>query len=251
VPNCIAEPERPTLGMVVLLPVVEGSLRGEEEHLVARGALEHDRLRGCRAENLVAIDLDVKRDAVARRRVDRCPTSHHLRYSERVETDVVLLDIRMPKVDGLGVFHALSAKATAPPCIVLTTFDDDDLVLRAIANGARSFLLKDVSLEQLTSAIRTVADGGSVINPAVTERVLRGIERLGAGFDSLPVPEPLTTREIEIVGMLAAGYSNREIAKACFVAKGTVKNHISNILSKLGVRDRTRAVLRALHLGLI
>jgi ATP/maltotriose-dependent transcriptional regulator MalT len=85
----------------------------------------------------------------------------------------------------------------------------------------------------------------------VTERVLRGIERLGAGFDSLPSPEPLTKRELEIVGMMAAGYSNREIAKACFVAEGTIKNHISNILSKLGVRDRTRAVLRALHLGLI
>lgn len=170
---------------------------------------------------------------------------------ERVELDVVLLDIRMPKMDGLGVLKSLSSKTTSPPCIVLTTFDDDELVLRAIAGGARGFLLKDVSLEQLTSAIRTVADGGSVINPAVTERVLRGIERLGAGFDSLPVPEPLTKREIEIVGMMAAGYSNREIAKACFVAEGTVKNHISNILSKLGVRDRTRAVLRALHLGLI
>lgn len=170
---------------------------------------------------------------------------------ERVEIDVVLLDIRMPKLDGLGVLQALSTKTTSPPCIVLTTFDDDELVLRAIANGARGFLLKDVSLEQLTSAIHTVADGGSVINPAVTERVLRGIERLGAGFESLPVPDPLSKREIEIVGMMAAGYSNREIAKACFVAEGTVKNHISNILSKLGVRDRTRAVLRALHLGLI
>jgi DNA-binding NarL/FixJ family response regulator len=170
---------------------------------------------------------------------------------ERLETDVVLLDIRMPKLDGLGVLQALAAKTTSPPCIVLTTFDDDELVLRAIAHGARGFLLKDVSLEQLTSAMRTVADGGSVINPAVTARVLRGIERFGAGFDALPVPEPLTKREVEIVGMMAAGYSNREIAKACFVAEGTVKNHISNILSKLGVRDRTRAVLRALHLGLV
>jgi DNA-binding NarL/FixJ family response regulator len=170
---------------------------------------------------------------------------------ERVETDVVLLDVRMPKVDGLGVLQALQAKSSAPPCIVLTTFDDDELVLRGIAAGARGFLLKDVSLEQLSAAIRTVADGGSVINPAVTERVLRGIERFGAGFDALPVPEALTKREVEIVGMMAAGYSNREIAKACFVAEGTVKNHISNILSKLGVRDRTRAVLRALHLGMI
>ncbi len=170
---------------------------------------------------------------------------------ERAKPDVVLLDIRMPRVDGLGVLQALQPQSSASPCIVLTTFDDDELVLRAIAAGARGFLLKDVSLEQLTSAIRAVADGGSVINPAVTERVLRGIERFGAGFDALPTPEALTKREVEIVGMMAAGYSNREIAKACFVAEGTVKNHISNILSKLGVRDRTRAVLRALHLGLI
>jgi len=165
--------------------------------------------------------------------------------------DVVLLDARMPKLDGIGVLDALSKDASSPPCIVLTTFDDDDVLLRAIARGARGYLLKDVSLDQLTTAIRTVADGGSVINPAVTERVLRGIERLGAGFEALPVPEELTKREIEMLRMMANGMSNREIAKACFVAEGTVKNHISNILAKLGVRDRTRAVLRALHLGLI
>jgi len=157
----------------------------------------------------------------------------------------------MPKLDGIGVLDALSKDAASPPCIVLTTFDDDDVLLRAIARGARGYLLKDVSLDQLTTAIRTVADGGSVINPAVTERVLRGIERLGAGFEALPIPEELTKREIEMLRMMANGMSNREIAKACFVAEGTVKNHISNILAKLGVRDRTRAVLRALHLGLI
>jgi DNA-binding NarL/FixJ family response regulator len=170
---------------------------------------------------------------------------------EQLAPDVALLDIQMPKLDGLGVLDALSKNPSSPPCLVLTTFDDDELVLRAVARGARGFLLKDVSLEQLTAAIRTVADGGSVINPAVTERVLRGIERLGAGFESLPVPDALTKREVEILRMMAAGYSNREIGKACFVAEGTVKNHISSILSKLGVRDRTRAVLRALHLGLI
>jgi DNA-binding NarL/FixJ family response regulator len=170
---------------------------------------------------------------------------------ERIEIDVVLLDLRMPKLDGLGVLDALSKRASAPPCLVLTTFDDDELVLGGVARGARGYLLKDVTLDQLTAAIRTVADGGSMINPAVTERVLRGIERFGAGFEALPVPDALTKREVEILRMMANGYSNREIGKACFVAEGTVKNHISNILSKLGVRDRTRAVLRALHLGLI
>ena len=165
--------------------------------------------------------------------------------------DVVLLDIRMPGLDGVGVLDALAGQPSAPPCLVLTTFDDDELILRCVARGARGYLLKDVTLEQLTAAIRTVADGGSIINPVVTERVLKGIERLGTGFESLPTPEPLTKREAEMLRMMAAGYSNKEIGKACFVAEGTVKNHISSILSKLGVRDRTRAVLRALHLGLI
>jgi DNA-binding NarL/FixJ family response regulator len=157
----------------------------------------------------------------------------------------------MPKLDGISVLDALAKRPQPPPCLVLTTFDDDELVLRAIAHGARGYLLKDVTLDQLTAAIRALADGGSVINPTVTERVLRGIERFGAGFDALPTPEPLTKREVEILRMMANGYSNREIGKACFVAEGTVKNHISNILSKLGVRDRTRAVLRGLHLGLM
>ena len=165
--------------------------------------------------------------------------------------DVVLLDVRMPKLDGLGVLDALQTQHDAPPCLILTTFDDDELVLRGIARGARGYLLKDVSLDQLTGAIRTLADGGSVINPAVTERVMRGIERLGAGFESLPEPTALSRREVEILRMMAAGYNNREIAQGCFVAEGTVKNHISSILQKLGVRDRTRAVLRALHLGFI
>jgi DNA-binding NarL/FixJ family response regulator len=170
---------------------------------------------------------------------------------EHLQVDVVLLDVRMPKLDGLGVLDRLGGRASAPPCIVLTTFDDDELVLGGIARGARGYLLKDVSLEQLTAAIRTVSDGGSVINPAVTARVLQSIHRLGADFEALPVPEPFTKRETEILQMMANGYSNREIAKAMFVAEGTVKNHISSILSKLGVRDRTRAVLRALHLGLL
>ena len=89
------------------------------------------------------------------------------------------------------------------------------------------------------------------INPAVTERVLRGIERLGAGFETLAAVGDLTKREVEVLRMMALGYNNREIAKGCFVSEGTVKNHVSTILGKLGVRDRTRAVLRALHEGLI
>ena len=139
----------------------------------------------------------------------------------------------------------------AAPAILLTTFDDDEVLLEGMKAGARGYLLKDVSLEQLTGAIRTVAEGGTVIRPAITERVLRGLEHVRRDFDALSPPDPLTKREVEILRLMAGGYSNREIADALGTAEGTVKNHASSILSKLGVRDRTRAVLKALELGYI
>jgi DNA-binding NarL/FixJ family response regulator len=163
--------------------------------------------------------------------------------------DVVLLDVRMPRKGGLEVLHELQAANALPPTILLTTFDDDEALLEAVKTGARGYLLKDVSLEQLTGAIRAVAAGGTVIRPAITERVLRGLEHVSRDFDSLSPPDPLTKREVEVLRLMAGGYSNREIAAALGTAEGTVKNHASSILSKLGVRDRTRAVLRALELG--
>jgi len=170
----------------------------------------------------------------------------------REKPDVVLLDVRMPKKNGIEVLHELHAGGgTPPPVILLTTFDDDDVLLEGVKAGARGYLLKDVSLEQLTDAIRTVAQGGTVIRPAVTERVLRGLEHVRRDFDSLSPPDPLTKREVEILRLMAGGYSNREIAEALGTAEGTVKNHASSILSKLGVRDRTRAVLKALERGYI
>ena len=165
--------------------------------------------------------------------------------------DVVLLDMRMPRLDGLGVLTQLGKQHTLPPTIILTTFDDDDTVLDGIRAGAKGFLLKDVSLDRLTSAIRTVAGGGTMIQPAVTARILKGLEGVTCDFPSLDPPDPLTERETEILQLMAGGYSNREIAGALSLAEGTVKNHISSILSKLGVRDRTRSVLKALQLGLI
>ena len=169
----------------------------------------------------------------------------------RERPDVVLLDVRMPGTDGLGVLRELHGRTTAPPVILLTTFDDDEVLLEAMKAGAKGYLLKDVSLEQLTGAIRTVAAGGTVIRPAITERVLRGLEHMRRDFDALSPPDPLTKREVEILRLMAGGYSNREIADALGTAEGTVKNHASSILSKLGVRDRTRAVLKALELGYI
>ncbi len=169
----------------------------------------------------------------------------------RERPDVILLDVRMPKQGGIDVLRELQAQGNAPPAILLTTFDDDQVLLEGMKAGARGYLLKDVSLEQLTGAIRTVAGGGTVIRPAITERVLRGLEHVRRDFDALSPPDPLTKREVEILRLMAGGYSNREIADALGTAEGTVKNHASSILSKLGVRDRTRAVLKALELGYI
>ena len=112
----------------------------------------------------------------------------------RERPDVVLLDVRMPKKGGLDVLRELKAGGTLPPTILLTTFDDDEALLEAVKAGARGYLLKDVTLERLTGAIRTVAGGGTVIRPAVTERVLRGLEQLPRDFDALPEPDPLTPR---------------------------------------------------------
>ncbi len=165
--------------------------------------------------------------------------------------DVVLLDLRMPKLDGLGVLERLGDEGRLPPTLILTTFDDDSSLLEGIRAGAKGFLLKDVSLDQLAGAIRALAAGGTMIQPAVTDRVLKGLGGMHSEFESLDPPDPLTERETEVLRLMAGGYSNREIARAFELAEGTVKNHISNILSKLGVRDRTRAVLRAVELGFI
>ncbi|WP_320827552.1 response regulator transcription factor [Reinekea sp.] len=169
--------------------------------------------------------------------------------------DVVLMDIRMPKLDGVSPLKQMKDTGIDIPVIILTTFDDHDLVLNAIRAGARGFLLKDVSLEFLVEAIDSVYRGETMIQPAVTERVIKGFTELqkdgGSRVEKDPVQDPLTQREIEILRLMAGGYSNKEISRAIFKSEGTIKNHVSNILAKLGVRDRTRAVLKALELGVI
>jgi len=157
--------------------------------------------------------------------------------------DVLLLDMRMPKADGLAVIRALGADLV--PTLVLTTFDDEQAALELMAAGARGFLLKDVTLERLVEAIRVIAGGGTVLRPGLSDRVANQLRAPSADG-----PE-ITAREREVLRLLAAGYSNREIGRALFVAEGTIKNHVSNILTKLGVRDRTRAVLKALELGYV
>jgi DNA-binding NarL/FixJ family response regulator len=172
-----------------------------------------------------------------------------LQQVRSVPVDVLLLDIRMPVKDGVAVLRALSADNALPPTIILTTFDDSDVVLDGIRAGARGFLLKDVSYPQLLAAIRAVAEGATVFQPAVTERLLRAGNALRLPAE--PPREALTAREAEVVRLMAGGYSNREIAQALGTAEGTIKNHVSSILAKLGVRDRTRAVLKALETGLL
>ncbi len=168
-----------------------------------------------------------------------------------IQPDVVLLDMRMPGMSGLDVLHELSKTHQLPPTIILTTFDDEELILAGVKAGAKGYLLKDVPLEELVEGIKQVAAGKTIVRPQITEKILDSVEGLKNEFMSLERPDPLTNRETEILRLMAGGYSNKEIANSIFVAEGTVKNHVSNILSKLGVRDRTRAVLKALELGLI
>lgn len=164
------------------------------------------------------------------------------------EVDVLLLDVRMPKKSGVDVLRELSTIDALPPTLVLTTFDDTAVVLDAIRSGARGFLLKDISYQQLMNAIRAIAAGGTVFQPAITQRLLRATPAIAAG--AMPV-EALTARELEVVRLMAGGYSNKEIAHALGTAEGTIKNQVSSILAKFGVRDRTRAVLKALEAGLL
>ena len=175
-----------------------------------------------------------------------------LRLISEVRPDVVLLDVRMPKLDGLGVLRALQENPEAPPCLVLTTFDDRALTLEAIREGAKGFLRKDVSLAQLVGAIETLAAGGTFLQPALTESLMKGMDSRPPLSGPAPaLMESLTPRETEVLRLMAAAYTNREIADALGTAEGTVKIHVSNILGKLGARDRTQAVLRSLEMRLL
>lgn len=168
------------------------------------------------------------------------------------DPDVVLLDLRMPGHDGIWTLRQLREREVDVPVLVLTTFDDDALVLEALHAGARGYLLKDVTLERLTRAVDVLADGGTLIAPTITERLLRTIRSTPPPLETPDAPlESLTDRELEVLRLMAEGYGNREIAEALFLAEGTVKNRVSAILLKLGARDRTKAVLRALHEGIL
>ncbi|MGA9582865.1 MAG: response regulator transcription factor [Allosphingosinicella sp.] len=166
-----------------------------------------------------------------------------------LKPDVLLLDIRMPRMSGIAVLEALSQADALPPTLVLTTFDDGDAAIAAIKAGAKGLMLKDVSLEDLARAIRALAEGGTAFQPAMTESLMAAIRRGPPAPSDNYAAEALTGREREVLHLICAGYSNKEIADLLALAEGTVKNHVSNLLLKLDARDRTRAALKALQQG--
>lgn len=161
--------------------------------------------------------------------------------------DVILSDIRMPGLDGFGLVKTLRARGDATPVVLLTTFDEDGLPLAAAEAGAQGFLLKDASPEDLVEAITRVAAGETLLAPVPTDPV-----RARYAYRDQSAPsDTFNEREVAILRLLAGGYSNKEIARAVFLSEGTVKNYVSEILDKLGTRDRTRAVLKAITLRII
>lgn len=178
-----------------------------------------------------------------------------LRWLEANHCDVVLMDVRMPELDGVEATADVVARADGPKVIILTTFDLDEYVFAAIRNGASGFLLKDTPADDLVDAIRVVAAGDALLAPSITRTL---IEQFQAGaatgvVESAPPPglADLTEREVEVLIELAKGRSNVEIGEALFVSEATVKTHVGRVLSKLGVRDRVQAVVLAYESGLV
>jgi DNA-binding NarL/FixJ family response regulator len=172
---------------------------------------------------------------------------------ERLRPTVVLMDVRMPGIDGVEATRRLRAQWPDAKVIILTTFDDDEYLFEGLRAGALGYLLKDVSGAELAEAIRKVAAGGALVEPSVARKVLAEFARLAPPTRAVDagLAESLSTREREILALLAQGLSNREIAVRVSLAEGTIKNHITTILQKLGVQDRTQAALRARDLGLL
>jgi RNA polymerase sigma factor (sigma-70 family) len=181
-----------------------------------------------------------------------------LQLVEALHPDVVLMDVRMPDMDGVTATQAISARFPDTGVIILTTFEDDEFVFGGLEAGARGYLLKDISSDEMAQAIRKVAAGEALIQPSITRKVLAEFSRLATAAEKSEtkplkpaLAEPLTEREQEVLRALAKGLSNREIARQLVITEGTVKNHVSSLIAKLEVRDRTQAVLKAQELGLI
>jgi len=173
-----------------------------------------------------------------------------LRMIADSQPDVVLMDLQMPVMDGVAATRRIQAEHPTSRVIVLTTFDDDEYVFEGLRAGAIGYLLKDVSAQKLVEAIHSAAQGDSFLQPSIAAKVVAEFARHSAA-PAQPLVEPLTSRELDILRRMAEGLSNREIADQLVITEGTVKNHVTNILGKLGVRDRTQAALKAKELRLI
>ena len=173
-------------------------------------------------------------------------------YAE-LQPDVVLMDIRMPGMDGVEATRRMHEKWSNARVIILTTFNDDAYVFEALRVGALGYLLKDLSGHELANAVQTVANGGVLIDPSVARKVVAEFARLTPSARPINdgLPDPLTERELDILRLLAEGMSNREIGNKLSLTEGTVKNYVTNVLQKIGARDRTQAALRGRELGLI
>jgi DNA-binding NarL/FixJ family response regulator len=175
------------------------------------------------------------------------------RQVERLRPQVVLMDLRMPRQDGVATTRRLTARWHDVRVLVLTTFDEDDLVFQSIEAGAAGYLLKDVGSDALADAIRAASRGDSPLEPSIARKVLRRLRGMPVPA-SQPTPdpaaEPLTARELDVLRLLGAGATNRQIAEALALTEGTVKNYISTILAKTGLHDRTQAALYAVRHGL-
>jgi DNA-binding NarL/FixJ family response regulator len=168
--------------------------------------------------------------------------------------DVVLMDLRMPVLDGVATTRRLHVEQPDVRVLVLTTFDGDDEVFPALRAGAVGYLLKDATASRLVEAVQAAARGESVLQPSVATKLIARVSQLPDPRDvprPQPLVDPLTERELEVLRAVADGLSNREAAALLFLSEGTVKNHVTNVLAKLGVRDRTQAALRARALGLL
>jgi len=176
-----------------------------------------------------------------------------LRQTAALHPDVVLMDLRMPVLDGVAATRRLHETQPDSRVIMLTTFDDDEYVFEGLRAGAVGYLLKDVPSEKLIEAIRAAARGESFLQPSVAAKVVAEFARLAdqAPRRTDPLIEPLSARELEVLRLIATGKTNKEIAAALVIAEGTVRNHVTNILGKLGVRDRTQAALKARELGIV
>lgn len=192
---------------------------------------------------LLAMERDI--DVVA----TACDGAEAIRAARAFYPDVVLMDIKMPRVDGIAATRAILAESPRTRVIILTNFENDELVFDAILAGAHAYLLKDADETEILSAIRAVARGEPRLSPSITEKIIGEFRRVkspprsvGTSFEQ----EPLTDREKDVLGRIAAGKGNKEIAQELGLAEGTVKNHVSAILAKLQLRSRTELAIRAL-----